>query len=97
MSNRVPDPVDKLAIFVVGDFSIIHEEPDDGYCQWPLHETIEDVLICLPDVKSGAWYVLHPIWIDTRVLGAVSDAYQLPSLFGTAGTEHTSHNHYGQC
>src|SRR5687767_12362697 len=89
-------PFDELPVFIISDFSVVHEEPDDRYVQRSLHVTVEDVLVGLAYVKSGTGNIFHSVGIDPRIFRAVLHTNQLPGLTTrTTGTEQKGHAYNG--
>src|SRR6187455_2106734 len=51
MSYRIPNIIDELAVFIIGDFSIIHKETHDGDLEGPLRKRVEDILVGLANME----------------------------------------------
>ena len=72
--NGVTDPLDKLAVFVIGNLGVIHVEPVDGNPLGALDVGAGDVLVGVTNVGRTGGHVDHAVGRDAFPIGAVKHA-----------------------
>src|ERR1035437_7506394 len=85
--NRIANPVNKLTVFIIRNFCLIHVERLNRHHPCPLSKRIWNILVALSHMKTPNGTIKHAIWICKKPRVSPLNTYKFSVITLIARTD----------